>query len=161
MHLQACARACPLEPVNGQVSFRPPCAARKGSYREASRLARFNHATVPAGALWAISVLIGAAGLLLAALAHYRCSALLGVVVCATTGLIISPVTWTHHMVWILPAIAWPTAAPERPRWRRAMAAVTAVLFWAAPIWWVPNGNLSPLHEIPGSSSPGTRSSPG
>jgi hypothetical protein len=27
------------------------------------------------------------------------------------------------------------------------MAAVTAVLFWAAPVWWVPNGNLRPLHE--------------
>jgi alpha-1,2-mannosyltransferase len=94
--------------------------------------------------------LMGAAGLLLAALVHRRCSAFLGIVVCATTGLIISPVTWTHHMVWTLPAIIWLAAAPERPRWGPAMAAVTAVLFWAAPIWWVPsgiNGDLRALHE--------------
>ena len=50
-------------------------------------------------------------------------------------------------MVWVLPAIIWLAAAPQRPRWGRAMAAATAVLFWAAPIWWVPNGNLRPLHE--------------
>jgi alpha-1,2-mannosyltransferase len=113
-------------------------------------LARFNHATVPTGALWVMAVLIGAAGLLLAALVHRRCSAFLGIVVCATTGLIISPVTWTHHMVWTLPAMIWLAAAPERPRWGPAMAAVTAVLFWAAPIWWVPsgiNGDLRALHE--------------
>jgi alpha-1,2-mannosyltransferase len=110
-------------------------------------LARFTHAPVPAGVLWAMAALIGATGLLLAARAHFRCSAFLGVVVCATTGLVISPVTWTHHMVWVLPAIVWLAAAPRRPRWGRAMAAVTAVLFWAAPVWWVPNGNLRPLHE--------------
>lgn len=110
-------------------------------------LARFHHGPVPVEALWAMAVLIGAAGLLLAALAHSRCSALLGVVVCATSGLVISPVTWTHHMVWVIPAIVWLAAAPQRPPWGRAMAAVTAVLFWAAPIWWVPNGNLTPLHE--------------
>jgi alpha-1,2-mannosyltransferase len=110
-------------------------------------LARFNHAPVPAGMLWAMAGLLGAAGLLLAALGHSRCSAFPGVIVCATTGLVISPVTWTHQMVWVLPAIVWLAAAPQRPRWGRAMAAATAVLFWAAPVWWVPNGNLRPLHE--------------
>jgi alpha-1,2-mannosyltransferase len=110
-------------------------------------LARFNHAPVPAGMLWAVAGLLGAAGLLLAARVHSRDSAFAGVIVCAMTGLLISPVTWTHQMVWVVPAIIWLAAAPRRPRWGRAMAVATTVLFWAAPIWWVPNGNFRPLHE--------------
>jgi alpha-1,2-mannosyltransferase len=110
-------------------------------------LARFGHAPVPAGELWALTALIGAAGLLLAAVVHSRCSAFAGLIVCATTGLVISPVTWTHHMVWVVPAIIWLAAGPNRPRRGPAMAAATAVLFWAVPIWWVPNDNLRPLHE--------------
>lgn len=110
-------------------------------------LARLHHAPLPTAMLWALAGLLGAAGLLLAALVHTRCSEFPGVLVCAITGLVISPVTWTHQMVWVVPAIIWLAAAPQRPRWGRAVAAATAVLFWAAPIWWVPNGNLSPLHE--------------
>lgn len=110
-------------------------------------LARFNHGVVSSDVLWPAAVVIGVAGLSLAAFVHVRGSVFLGVVVCATTGLIVSPVTWTHHMVWVLPAILWLAAAPERPRWGRAVAAATAVVFWVSPVWWVPDVNLRQLHE--------------
>ncbi|MGH9170544.1 MAG: glycosyltransferase 87 family protein [Acidimicrobiales bacterium] len=110
-----------------------------------SALARLAHHRVSSGVLCATTVLVVAAGLALATLVHRRWSQSLGVLVCAVTGLIVSPVTWTHHMVWIVPTVVWLAAAAERPRFGRALAIGTAVLFWAAPIWWVPSEN--DLHE--------------
>ena len=43
----------------------------------------------------------------LAAQAHRRSSPLLGVLICAATCLIVSPISWVHHMVWVVPAILW------------------------------------------------------
>ncbi|MGM1063907.1 glycosyltransferase 87 family protein [Saccharothrix sp. Mg75] len=50
----------------------------------------------------------------------------------AVGGLLVSPVSWTHHWVWVVPAIAyllhrsWPWAA------------AVALLFWLGPMWYVP-----------------------
>lgn len=71
---------------------------------------------------------------------------MLGVLVCATTCLVVSPVTWAHHMVWVVPAIVWLVLAEDRPRHGRAMAVGAAVLFWSAPIWWVPHARRLELH---------------
>jgi alpha-1,2-mannosyltransferase len=111
-----------------------------------SVLDRFHHAPIPSDVLWALSMLVGAAGLAIAVLAHRRWSSTLGVLLCATTALVVSPVTWTHHMVWVVPVIIWLAAAPERPRFGRAAAALTALLFWCAPVWWIPSGARA-LHE--------------
>jgi alpha-1,2-mannosyltransferase len=51
----------------------------------------------------AAAVIVGACGLLLAALAHERGLGLLGIVTCAVTGLLVSPISWDHHWVWIVP----------------------------------------------------------
>jgi hypothetical protein len=83
-------------------------------------------------------VVIGVGGLALAAWAHRRSSVVLGLLVCATTGLIISPITWVHHIVWVVPVIIWLAAGADRPRHGPLLAGCTAVLFIAAPIWWVP-----------------------
>jgi alpha-1,2-mannosyltransferase len=95
---------------------------------------------------------IGVGGLALAAWAHRRSSAMLGLLLCATTGLVISPITWVHHMVWIVPVIIWLAAAADRPRRGRLVVGLTAVLFIAAPIWWVPRSwkvtnNPPELHQ--------------
>ncbi|MGH9917553.1 MAG: glycosyltransferase 87 family protein, partial [Nitrososphaerales archaeon] len=102
-------------------------------------LSRINHGAVPSGLLWAATAFVAVAGLLLAARVQSRCSSFAGIVVCATTALLISPVTWTHHMVWVVPAIVWMAFGPDRPKWGGAMTATTAIVFWAAPIWWVPS----------------------
>ena len=71
----------------------------------------------------------------------------LGVLVCATTGLLVSPVTWAHHLVWVVPVLIWLVWAPDRPAFGRLWAAAGAALFWWAPIWTVPNGENRELSE--------------
>jgi alpha-1,2-mannosyltransferase len=103
-----------------------------------SVLERFHHGPVSGFVLIPTLVVIGAGGLALAAWAHRRSSVMLGALVCATTGLIISPITWVHHMVWVVPAIIWLAAGADRPRRGPLLAGFAVVLFVAAPIWWVP-----------------------
>ena len=110
-------------------------------------LARINHGTVSPGLQWALTGVLGVLGVALAGYVHFRWSPFLGVALCATTGLLISPVTWTHHMIWVLPVAVYLGAAPGRPNWGRGAAAFTAVLFWVSPIWWVADTGSGPLHE--------------
>jgi alpha-1,2-mannosyltransferase len=103
-----------------------------------SVLQRLHHGPVSALVLVPALVVIGVGGLALAAWAHRRSSVVLGLLVCATTGLIISPITWVHHLVWVVPVIIWLAAGADRPRRGPLLAGITAVLFVVAPIWWVP-----------------------
>jgi len=107
-------------------------------------LARINHGAVSSGALWATDGVAAVIGLTVAARLHSRWSPFAGLVVCAMTAFLISPVSWTHQIVWVIPAIVWLAAAPERPTWGRALAGVTTLLFWSAPVWWVPDRILGP-----------------
>ena len=117
-----------------------------------SVLERLHHGPVSALVLVPALVVIGVGGLALAAWAHRRSSVVLGLLVCATTGLIISPITWVHHMVWVVPVIVWLAVGADRPRRGPLLAGATAVLFIAAPIWWVPTSwkvtnNPPELHQ--------------
>ena len=61
----------------------------------------------PETLLLPIAVVVGVLGLSLAVRAHHGprpCSACWS---CAATGLLTSPITWTHHLVWIIPVLAW------------------------------------------------------
>jgi alpha-1,2-mannosyltransferase len=63
---------------------------------------------------------------------------MLGVLTCALTGLLVSPVSWLHHWVWIAPWLAALTALALRghgaARWRwAALAAATWLVFAAGP----------------------------
>ena len=49
-------------------------------------------------------------------------------------------------MVWVVPAILWLAFAEDRPRYGPVLAIGTAVLFWSAPIWWVPYKHTADLH---------------
>ncbi len=103
-----------------------------------SALSRLTHAPVSGGVLWAVTIPVAVTGLVIAASAHRRLSPMAGVLACAAVGLLVSPITWSHHLVWVVPAIVWLAFAEDAPSRgvRRALAA--AVLFWAAPIWWAP-----------------------
>jgi alpha-1,2-mannosyltransferase len=110
------------------------------------RLAGGGHA---AQAMWSVAVVIVAVGgLLLAAAASRRGREMAGVLLCALTGLLISPVSWSHHWVWAVPALVVAadsvvratSAAGSRRRQRAAWAGVLALLavFWSRLIWAVP-----------------------
>jgi alpha-1,2-mannosyltransferase len=89
--------------------------------------------------LGALTLLFAGAGLAAAAWAYRASSPMLGILLCAATGLIISPISWSHHYVWIVPILAWLVLGSDRPRGGWCWALILAILFWAAPIWWVPN----------------------
>lgn len=73
------------------------------------------------------------AGLALAALAYRRSSALLGVLVCAAVGLMISPVSWQHHYVWCVPLLVWLAAGVDRPKRGVMWAGIGAIVFMVTP----------------------------
>ena len=131
-----------------QALFRPGRAGHLsfvGNQNLWAMLERFSHGVLGAPLMAPVLVAVTAGGLWLAALAHRRSSPTLGVLICAATCLLVSPISWVHHMVWVVPAILWLALADDRPRRGRVMAAGAAVLFWSAPIWWVPYKNTSDL----------------
>lgn len=89
--------------------------------------------------LGVLTVLLAGGGLAAARWAYFASSPLLGVLLCAATGLMISPVSWIHHYVWVGPALAWLALGADRPRAGGWWALGLAALCWAAPAWWVPD----------------------
>jgi hypothetical protein len=83
-----------------------------------------------------ILVVVGGAGLAVAAVLARRGDWLGAAAVTGTTGLLVSPISWTHHWVWILPALVVLTRGGIGSR---AAAALAYVLFVLAPMWWTPH----------------------
>jgi alpha-1,2-mannosyltransferase len=81
---------------------------------------------------WAVgALLVGLAGITVAAWAHRRGRRLAGVTCCAITGLLISPFSWTHHWVWAVPLLA----ALAAIAWRRRSAACGLAAVAAAVVF--------------------------
>jgi alpha-1,2-mannosyltransferase len=108
---------------------------------------RLHHAPVPNSVISLAAVVFGLAGLGLALWAYRASSPLLGILVCATTGMIVSPITWAHHMVWVVPILLWLVLADDRPTGGWVWAIAAWLLFWKAPIWSVPYEKGRELHE--------------
>lgn len=79
-------------------------------------------------------------GLSLAVHGYRAHGELLGVSLCAVTGLLVSPVSWNHHWVWAVPVavVLWARFLDLRVPGRLAAALAWTGLFGVAPIWWVP-----------------------
>lgn len=60
----------------------------------------------------------------------------------AVGGLLVSPISWTHHWVWaVVVLLGWAELARRtRRRGFAVLAGVGAVLFAAGPQWWWPRG---------------------
>jgi alpha-1,2-mannosyltransferase len=97
------------------------------------------------------------AGLAAAVLLHRRGHAFAGLMTCALTALLISPISWDHHWVWLAPGLALLIDAGRRAgRARRpstlsvtpagrawyALAAATWAIFAAWPDFWSANAGL-------------------
>ncbi|MEV5824866.1 glycosyltransferase 87 family protein [Spirillospora sp. NPDC052242] len=78
--------------------------------------------------------LLAVAGLALAAARARRGDHLAAIAVTGTTGLLVSPISWAHHWVWIVPALA----VLVRDGHRIAPACAYAV-FAVAPMWFTPH----------------------
>ena len=76
---------------------------------------------------WIVAaVLVVAAGIIAAALLDRKGHAMLGLLMAALTGLLVSPISWDHHWVWIAPgavvAAHYAVQAWRRGAWRAALA---------------------------------------
>ena len=112
-----------------------------------SAIVRFSHTHAPEGLIVVAVVTAGIAGLAVAMWAYRVSSVTLGVLVCAVTGLIVSPITWSHHLVWIVPIALWLALAEDRPAFGRCWCALALVWFWFGAIWHTPHGSGVELHD--------------
>jgi alpha-1,2-mannosyltransferase len=101
--------------------------------------------------LWlAIAIVTGILGLAAAALLDRAGYAFAGLMACALTALLVSPISWDHHWVWVAPGLAVLVDAAFRAGNRRACAAWAAaaaavvVAFGAWPRLW-PGGDTGLL----------------
>jgi alpha-1,2-mannosyltransferase len=77
------------------------------------------------------------ASLYLIRLLWLRGEQLASVSVCGLMGLLCSPVSWSHHWVWILP-LGISLVGIAHGRWRIILSVGWFGLFMLAPIWWPP-----------------------
>ncbi len=104
--------------------------------------------------LWlplALLVLVG--GMLVATLTHQRGQELLAVLLVAITALLITPVAWSHHWVWVVPLLIFAWSAPARLAGNRQVlaqvgAAILTAAFVAWPFWDAAVGPVVPLGLI-------------
>jgi alpha-1,2-mannosyltransferase len=83
-----------------------------------------------------LAALVAVGGLSLAAWAHRHGDEMLAILLTATTGLVASPISWSHHWVWIVPFAAWLVAQRTfaMALWQRiALCAALVLAFTAWP----------------------------
>jgi alpha-1,2-mannosyltransferase len=86
----------------------------------------------------AAAVLVAVAGLVAAALLYRARQPVPAMLACALTGLLVSPLSWDHHWVWVAPGIALLAhlgATAARGLVRTAWWAAAAVLFGVFACW--------------------------
>lgn len=155
-------------------SGRPGNIAYVGNQSLHGTLARLMSSQSAEQPYWVvISVVIGVAGLLLAAWTARRGYEIIGILMCGLTGLLISPISWSHHWVWVAPALvvaadmavrmrapSWPAAGPghgirQLVSWRwpglwRRWVRWCVVVALAAPFFVLPEG-LVPAIAVQGT----------
>ena len=112
---------------------------------------RLTHAGLDAHAYWLVAAaVVVIAGLATSILASRRGHELLGLVACAATGLLASPISWSHHYVYVVPALVLAAYGPRRLGYRILGVALVVGLFgwWPVPIGsqggYDPNAQLRP-----------------
>ncbi|MFH5227803.1 glycosyltransferase 87 family protein [Antrihabitans spumae] len=102
-----------------------------------------------------VSAVAGVAGLIGAAAVHRRGNDLVATIVVGYTALLVSPVTWPHHVVWIVPTLIWLFYASWQSgsRVARVLTIATAVWFYvplfvvAVPKEWTAEGRSFAISE--------------
>jgi alpha-1,2-mannosyltransferase len=116
---------------------RPGSPVYAGNQSLRGLLSRLGLTGAPQTIVWALASL---AVLALAVLAMRKLDPPAALVVNAVAGLLVSPISWTHHWVWVLPALLVLAADG-----RRVVATLVAVAFVVGPLLPVPNTGLQEL----------------
>ena len=129
-------------------------------------LTRFAGSVAAAQAAWLVlAVVIGVAGVTCAAIVDRAGHRMVGVLTCALTGLLVSPISWDHHWVWIVPATVAAAVYAVRARstvarWALAGLGAGLVLVfaaWPGAFWNLPadtGGYFEGLIWIPPVTNP-------
>ena len=110
----------------------------------------------------AIAILVGVIGLLGAAAFYRSGKPVHGWALCALTGLLVSPISWDHHWVWMVPVMVLladdARRAKRAQRWALWIAtSALAAVFLDWP-WDVPGEGVAPRGVLPLVYGPGGRS---
>ncbi|MEY9838238.1 glycosyltransferase 87 family protein [Streptacidiphilus sp. EB103A] len=123
-------------------------------------VARLLHTPQPGLPATIAAVVVGVTGLAVAAFTARRAAdpqraGAWGIILCAVTGLLASPISWTHHWVWCLPLLVLLSAEAAREAraargQRRLGWRITAVAVWIAfaskAMWRVNGRHMADLH---------------
>lgn len=110
-------------------------------------LDRVTHHVWSSPAMESVQVLTVVAGVALAWWAWRASTTFLAVLIVGAAGLLASPISWAHHMVWIVPVLMWLWWGSDRPARARGWALGTGALFYVAPMWIVAHGPAFDTHE--------------
>jgi alpha-1,2-mannosyltransferase len=113
-------------------------------------LTRLAGSVTSGAAPWiAAAALVVIVGLLAAAILYRAGHPVPAMLACALTGLLVSPLSWDHHWVWVALGLALlahlgaQAKGPARAAWWAAAAGLLAV-FGAWPQFWDPSAGLTP-----------------
>jgi Glycosyltransferase family 87 len=91
------------------------------------------------GGWWiAVPLVLAAIGLTTAVILARRYDWLAATAVTGTTGLLVSPISWAHHWVWVIPALVLLLRSGHR-----IAAGAAYLLFAVAPFWFTPHAGGS------------------
>ena len=126
----------------------------RGNQSLRGMMTRFIGSVNGSGGAWlAVAVTVAIVGLVAAAALARAAHPVPGMLACALTGLMVSPLSWDHHWVWIAPGLAYlghlAARAKGRARagWWTAGAALFAV-YAGFPEFWSRRAGLTPAGWI-------------
>jgi alpha-1,2-mannosyltransferase len=111
-------------------------------------IARLTENAPITGPLWLLAAgIIGVAGLAIARRLYAAGRSLDALVVTGFTGLLVSPISWSNHWVWALPATAvvWSWVGRSRPM--GIFAAAWTIVFALGLPWWAPWARDQEFHH--------------
>ena len=150
---------------HGQV-FHAGGEVNVGSYVNQSLLGLLSRMAGSVGAatpVWLVcAAVVFAGGLATATRLHRLGRPVLGWLACALTGLLVSPISWDHHWVWVVPVLVYGVhlSLTERRQLRWLGAAgtgVVAFIYFALPSDRADRGSIIPAQLLLGRSNTGSR----